>query len=412
MRASIILMFVAMLGLLSAHFLVAERGQVFVHYMGSNLETSVPGFLLILLGLYLLVRILIRALRAPKQFGEAVGRQRKERAKRKMNQGMIELAEGNWAKSERLLSQGARSGETPLLNYLNAAKAAQLQGAHERRDNWLMLAFEQDKEAGNAVLLTQAQLQFDHDQFEEALATLRRVNENKPGHRQALALLASIYSRLGDFKALRELLPQLRKKKAMNPEALAAITRRAYAESIRETGKSGDQEALQALWTSVPAAVQKQGDVLHAYIDALTDSSQAAAAEKILRRTLSTEWDTELVRDYGLLEGPKASKQLSIAEGWLKTHPNDAVLLLTAARLAMRNELWGKARSYLESSISIDPRVEGYQLFGQLLEKMGEDEGASIAFRNGLALATGQDAPPALPNARGEEDELKADPPD
>ncbi|MFK8014961.1 MAG: heme biosynthesis HemY N-terminal domain-containing protein [Gammaproteobacteria bacterium] len=410
MRISLLLLFVGMLGLLGAHFLVDERGQVLIHYFGTNFETSVPGLLMLLLGAYLFVRILVHVLRAPMQFGEAVGKQRQARAKRKMNQGMIELAEGNWAKSERLLSQGARAGETPLLNYLNAARAAQLQGEHERRDNWLTLAYEQDKDAANAVLLTQAQLQFDHEQFEEALATLQRVNDNKPGHRQALALLASIYSRLGDFKALRELLPQLKKKKAMNAEALAAITRRAYAESIRETGKTGDQEALKALWSSTPAAVQKQGDVLHAYIDALTDSSQAAAAEKTLRQALGAQWDTELVRDYGLLEGPNASKQLSTAESWLKSHPNDAVLLLTTARLAMRNELWGKARSYLESSLSMNPRVEGYQLYGHLLEKMGESEGASIAFRNGLSLATGQDTPPALPDARGDEDELKPDP--
>ena len=400
MRKSLVLLLVAVLGVLGAHFIIEDRGRVSIYFRDTLYESSLPGFVLILLGLYLVVRIVTRLVRAPGQFGEAVGRQRVNRAQRKMTQGLIEMAEGNWAKSERLLSQGARTSETPLLNYLNAARAAQLQGAHERRDNWLMLAYEHDSEAANAVLLTQAQLQIDHDQFEEALATLRKVNENKPGHRQALALLSSIYSRLGDWTALRELLPDLKKKKAMNPSALDAITRRAYIESIREAGHAGDQETLNTLWTATPAPLKKQSDVLHAYITALTDSRQAAAAEKTLRKVLAVEWSSELVLDYGLLEGPNASKQLAVAEGWLKTHANDAELLLTAARLAMRDELWGKARSYLESSLAINPRVEGYHLYGRLLEKMGETEGAAIAFRNGLTLATGESAPPGLPKAR------------
>ncbi len=402
MKKSLLLLLVAMLGLLFAHLLPDIRGLVLIQFPNFQFKSSIPIFVLLLLGTYLIIRILIRLLRAPGQFGEAVGRQRTERAQRKMTQGLIEMAEGNWAKSERLLSQGAGSSETPLLNYLNAARAAQLQGAHGRRDNWLKLAYEQDSDAGSAVLLTQAQLQIDHDQFEEALATLQRVNESEPGHRQALALLSSIYSRLGDWDALRAMLPQLKKKKAMNPDALAAITRRAYIESIKKIGVAGDEAGLAALWSDTPAPLQKQSAVLHAYITALTDSSQAAAAEKTLRKALAAQWNTELVLDYGRLEGPDASKQLTVAEGWLKTHANDAELLLSAARLAMRNELWGKARSYLESSISINPRIESYHLYGQLLEKMGESEGAAIAFRSGLALATGEDTPAALPDARPE----------
>jgi HemY protein len=400
MRASLYLLIAAILGVLAAHFLLDDKGYVQIHFQNTNYETTLFGLILVLLCLYLLVRVLTRVLRAPKQFGEAVGRQRMDRAKRKMNQGLIEMAEGNWAKSERLLSQGARSSETPLLNYLNAARAAQLQGAHERRDNWLKLAYEQDKDAGCAVLLTQAQLQIDHEQYEEALATLRRVNDTQPGHRQALALLSSIYTRLGDFKALRDMLPELKKKKALAPEELAKVTQRTYVELLRAAGIAGDQDKLGALWSGTPAALQKNADVLHAYITALTDSSQAGAAEKILRKALNHDWNPELVRDYGLLEGPDASKQLSVAEGWLKTHANDPVLLLTVARLAMRNELWGKARSYLESSLAILPRTDAYHLYGKLLETMGETEGAAIAFRSGLTLATGDAPAPALPEAR------------
>ncbi|MEM6638260.1 MAG: heme biosynthesis HemY N-terminal domain-containing protein [Pseudomonadota bacterium] len=404
MRLSIAVLLALVLAAVGAHFMMDETGYVLVNYRGTRFETSLFGAVLLLLSAYLIVRILIRLWRAPFQFGEAVGKQRVDRAKRKMNEALIEMAEGNWAKSEKLLSQGAKSSDMPLLNYLNAARAAQEQGAHERRDNWLKLAYEQSKDAGNAVLLTQAELQIDHEQYEMALATLRQLNEGAPGHRKGLVLLAAIYERLEDWAALHDLLPQLTRKKAMPAAELDALKRRTYGARLREAGRSGDQEALTAAWTGTPAPLQKTPDILHAYVSALTDASQSAAAEKTLRKALKDTWTPELVIDYGRLEGPDPGKQLSVAEGWLKNHGNDAPLLLTAARLAMRNELWGKARSYLESSIALLPRVESYHLYGELLEKMGETEGAAVAFRNGLTLATGASPAPALPEAKPDAD--------
>ncbi|MFS8608656.1 MAG: heme biosynthesis protein HemY, partial [Gammaproteobacteria bacterium] len=59
--------------------------------------------------------------------------------------------------------------------------------------------------------------------------------------------------------------------------------------------------------------------------------------------------------------------------------------------------LWGKARSYLESSIAIEPAPEAYALYGTLLDRLGENEQAALAFRSGLALAdAGKASVPAL----------------
>ena len=130
--------------------------------------------------------------------------------------------------------------------------------------------------------------------------------------------------------------------------------------------------------------------MLLAYVDALSDSQQGSAAEKLLRKSLQAQWDRTLVLDYGRLDSGDPGAQLNQAESWLKKHPNDPALLVTAARLAMRRELWGKARSYLESGIALEPTIESYQLYGLLLEKMGENEGAASAFRLGLNMATGR----------------------
>ena len=109
------------------------------------------------------------------------------------------------------------------------------------------------------------------------------------------------------------------------------------------------------------------------------------------------------MRLFGLVEGPDASKQLKRAEGWLAVHGEDPDLLLTAARLCLRNELWGKARSYLESVITLRPTPEAYQEYGRLLNQLGEGEAAADAFREGLGLVaeSPRTAIPHLTTGRG-----------
>ena len=99
-------------------------------------------------------------------------------------------------------------------------------------------------------------------------------------------------------------------------------------------------------------------------------------------------WNEDLIIAYGRIETKEPARQLKRAEQWLRAHAEDGALLLTAARLCMAEELWGKARSYLESSLAMVPRTDAFALYGRLLKQFGEDENAALAFRSGLALVT------------------------
>ena len=179
MKFTILLIVALALGAVAAQFLVADPGYVAIDFRGYTLETTVPGLVLILLGVFLLVWITLKFIRAPRRMGEAAAAYRGRRAGQRFTQGLIEIAEGNYSKGERLLTRGAAKADAPLLNYLAAARAAQLQNQDARRDNWLKLAYEQQSEASNAILLTQAELQIAHEQYELAQATLRQLDEQE-----------------------------------------------------------------------------------------------------------------------------------------------------------------------------------------------------------------------------------------
>jgi HemY protein len=82
-----------------------------------------------------------------------------------------------------------------------------------------------------------------------------------------------------------------------------------------------------------------------------------------------------------------ALPRIERAEGWLQAQPRDAPLLLTLGRLCARQGLWGKAQSYLEASIAIEPTWSAQLALAQLHEKLGNAEAAHRHARESLDLA-------------------------
>ena len=383
MKFSIIVVIATLVFAFAAHFLLQDPGYVAINFRGYLVEMSVPVLLGIAIVLIVAVWVIRKLIIAPRLIGEAAGRYRSGRAGQKLMRGMIEVAEGNFARGEKLLARAASTSDAPLFNYLQAARAAHLQGNDQRRDEWLKLAYEHTPAATNAVLLTQAELQLDRKQYEQALATLRRIEENSRDHGYALGLLGELYYRLEDWDNLEKLLPRLKVQGRITQDTIRKWTIRVHRENLN---RAQDGEAVQAAWKNVPRNLRAELDLLDAYFSALIRNGKHEQAEKELASALKREWRGPLVRLFGLVEGPDASKQLRRAEGWLADHPEDPDLLLTTARLCLRNELWGKARSYLETVVSLRPTPEAYQDYGRLLNRLGEGDAAADAFREGLGL--------------------------
>jgi HemY protein len=379
-----------------AHFLLQDPGYVVINFRNYVIEMSVPVLVAAVLLLLILAWLIVKIVRAPRHLGEAAGRYRSGRAGARLTRGVIEIAEGNFARGEKLLARTASTSDAPLLNYLQAARAAHLLGRNDRRDDWLRQAYENAPEAASAVLLTQAELQLDQGQYEQALATLRMLEEKSPNHSHALNLLGRVYFRLEDWDQLSSLLPRLRKHGRLEPAVLGKWSVRVYREAL---DKAADADALTAAWGEVPKDLKQDITLLEAWYSGLIRTGQHDKAEKAIAVDLKREWRPPLVRLFGVIESSHPGRQLNRAEGWLKSHPDDVELLLTAARLCLRNELWGKARSYLETVISLRPTPEAYQELGRLLARLGEDEAAAEAYRAGLSLVAPSPLP-ALPHLR------------
>lgn len=376
-----------------ALFARTDPGYVLIAHSNWSVEFSLVLFVILLLATLLLFDMVMRstlnAWHLPDRL-QAWNRQRKtNRARRTTQQGLISLAEGHWAKAEKELIRYANDSDTPLLNYLTAARAAQQQYADDRRDHYLSQAHHSMPDAELAVGLTQAEVQLSHGQLEQALATLMHLKAVSPKHEHVLYLLKRLYEKLEDWDELLALLPELRKRKVIANNEADQLESHIHEHRLLRTARSGDLEKLHKVWSEIPKAQHHTPALLGCYVRQLNRFDQQTAGEQLLRETLKHHWDDSLIRLYGKIQGNDPVKQLSSAEAWLEQHPKNPELLLTLGRLSLHNQLWGKARSYLEASLGAERRAETYCELGNLLSQLNEEQKAADYFRQGLEMNVG-----------------------
>ena len=381
------IIFLAVVAGLLAH---EDTGYVLFGRGYNTLEMSLTLFLVLLLLSYIfgyvLLRFVIRSWTMPHELKQWRSNQQAEKARKTSLQGLINLSQGQWKKAERLLTRAVKNSDMPLLNYLSAAKAAQKQNAPERRDHYLALAHKSMPDADFSVKLTQAELQFAHGQNEQALATLVHLHNLSPKHPHIMVLLTKIYQDVKSWDDLRKLLPQLHKQKVFPERKLLQIEKETYIELMQQSDWSNNFDKLMQLWQNISRELKKDVDLIAIYCNKLIELNQNDEAEHILRNYLRKEWDHKLIKLYGLVKSSQLEKQLLFAESLSRDHDNNPLLLLTLGRLCMYNDLWGKARAYLEASVGNRELEETYKELGLLMEYLNEPKLAAEYFKKGLFL--------------------------
>ena len=299
-------------------------------------------------------------------------------------QGLIEYSEGYWQKAKTHLIQALPNTDTPLLNYLTAARAAQKMGDSKLRDHYLRQAQQSMPEAKVAVELTQAELQLANQQWEQALATLKHLQDLTPKHPYVLKLLMNLYEQIRDWPQLITLLPDLKKYQVIPISLFNNLEQKAYLQAIVEYKKLNQSAALIELFKHRPKTLYNNHDIIAEYILFLFQEKQYVEAEKLLRQHLRKDYNHKLIELYGLL--PCSENQLLFAESLVKKNPHSAALFICLGRQAMSQHLWGKAKSYLERSLEFGESPAAYLELGILHEQLQDPMQSGDYYKKGLML--------------------------
>ena len=390
MRSLFLSLLVLLAAVIVAQISSEDPGYVVIGYHGRLLRTSV-NFFVFLLGLlavtlYLLLRVLAKLWSAPRRLFDWGHTQRSGQAQKALVNGVMALAEGNWERAEGTFSRNAATSDYPLVHYLAAAQAAHSQRAWTRRDEYLRLAQQTGpQEAQLAVGLTEAELQLQQGQWEQAKATLLRLRAINPSHPRVLKLSLRLLTQTQDWPQLLDLLPALKQRNVCSAEEILAHQTDAHAGLL---ANAQDADELEAVWSRIPNTLRRHPEIIEVYADRAQALGQGSKAIPLIQRALKSDWDPALVKRYGLMPSKDLAAQINAAEKWLNRHGDDATLLLTLGRLCFKSELWGKACYYLEACIKQTPAPEAYRLLAETLDHIGDPDRATEHRRLGLEMAT------------------------
>ncbi len=348
----------------------------------TTLWVAIPGLILFFLLLHISLLIGKKIIYLPQTWSAWRQSRRMHKAQEKTRQGLIEFSEGHWLSAKKNLIKALPDADTPLLNYLTAARAAQEMGDNKLRDHYLREAQQSMPEAKIAVELTQAQLQLANQQWEQALATLRHLQDLAPHHPYVLKLLVQLYEELKDWSQLIALLPILKRYHILAEDRFHALQQRAYLYHLRDLIRLNQETSITQLIKSLPKNVIQEPQIRAVYCQHLLKTGRNEQAELSLRTTLQSHIDVNLLELYGQL--PPEVMQLNFIEHLLKKNPHSAILLRCLGRICKAKQLWGKAQHYFEESIKLDPAPTTYAELGQLFEELNNPEGARLAYKQGL----------------------------
>jgi len=362
--------------------LIILWGQSYTIEMSSF--TLVVGLLLVFIVGYLLIAGMITLLLMPRNIARRREEKRIAMAHNDLKNGLVNLVEGHWESAETLLMAQVAHSETPLLNYLGAARASHMNQHYHQRDEYLKLASAYGEEAEIAVAVSQASMQFESGQIEQARATLTHLRELSPSHPYPNHLLMKVYLQQEDWKQLIQLVSVLSEQAPEEACQYQLYLKRAVVGLLEITSGKQNLKALNKVWQQLPDFVQGQTYALEAYSTALNHIGGGDLAAPLLEKAIRNEIQPELVACYGQIQHRHPVEALDKAMTWQVAGREDPILMLCLARLANQAGEPTKSAALYEQALSLVPDTRVYCEFAELLMDMGDQKNANRCYRQGL----------------------------
>lgn len=361
-----------------------DTGQVSMVWHDWVIETSLTfAIAMVLVGffsVYIAIRVLISIWHFPAYWRNRKQLKRFNQTEASLSKGLIALEYGEWHQAEKQLVKMAKHSHAGLVHYLNAAKMAHNQGAGDRQARYLEQARQAFPEESVTIGLVESRLLTATDP-EMALLILAEIHQQVPKNTVILNEYAQLLEAQAHWQALAELMPALRKTRAMTKADLVALESRLIAGKLANVQTL---EALEVLWQPLTLAQKLTPVILTEYIEQKIQSADWQGLSEWIEKSLSKHWDDRLVYQYGRIEFGSAFTYLKHAEKWLKAQPHNPVLFLTLGRLACRGQLWGQARHYFTESLKLRPELETFHAMAKCYEAEGLESEAALTYKEAI----------------------------
>jgi HemY protein len=154
-------------------------------------------------------------------------------------------------------------------------------------------------------------------------------------------------------------------------------------QKIQELNEAEDLQELKNRWHALANNWRHQPECADAFVRRVLHFGGDVAAADVIEWQLKHDWQNNWVNYYGILP-QNAEKRLKHVNNWLQQRPHDPLLLLSAGRLAMSAEQWGKAEQFLQLSLAQKTSVAAHLELATVQQQLSKSE---MAWRSYQAAA-------------------------
>ncbi len=332
---------------------------------------------------YLGVRLVSAMVAMPRQVAAYRTSRRQQKAQASLYEALVAFFSGRYARAETAAAAAIDLSGQPHLAATLAARAAHELRAPERCDKYLAgvagaAGTAPPRDSDLLTLITTADLLLKERRASEALGILQSLPQK---HTAALRLELKALQLNQAWEKSLGVIDQLEQRGVY--DALQAGELRCAALAAHLKRRATDIPTLDEAWRKVPDAVRRDARVTTAAAEGYIALQSRERAAEIIARGLDQRWNSDLAALYG--ECAAGTVHLERAERWLAAHAADPLLLLALGRLCAREALWGKARNYLDASLSVEPTYQAYLASAALHEQLGNHDAARQHSRAGMA---------------------------
>lgn len=260
-----------------------------------------------------------------------------------------------------------------------------------KRDRYLneIAQLPEKQQLSRYLLLARSALaKHDHVGAKNALEAASKISPNLT---QVAKLRLRYEWENGNPQGVLQQVDKLSRADALSESELQSYRHWAYQQLLT---RAHDPSELKMSLKAIPAD-EREGDLCVDIVKKYLQLGMYAQALKYVKKYYPVSFNPDLLplfseaNQYSSVKDQQ--KSIEIAEKWLQQRPQDPALQMLLGQLSYDQQLWGKAKSYLEASLQISNNNVARLLLAKVLEHSGQTAAAQQQREQVLATISNED---------------------
>lgn len=370
-------------------FIVVEQTQIRI-----NLHLFVGLVILLVVLLYVLLRIVMGLVHLPGQWTRWRVNHQRHQVETALNHAGLAFFEGRFQFAEREAERvlGNKQGHNSrALALMIAAHSADQIDELAKRDRYLneIAQLPEKQQLSRYLLLARSALaKHDHVGAKNALEAASKISPNLT---QVAKLRLRYEWENGNPQGVLQQVDKLSRADALSESELQSYRHWAYQQLLT---RAHDPSELKMSLKAIPAD-EREGDLCVDIVKKYLQLGMYAQALKYVKKYYPVSFNPDLLplfseaNQYSSVKDQQ--KSIEIAEKWLQQRPQDPALQMLLGQLSYDQQLWGKAKSYLEACLQISNNNVARLLLAKVLEHSGQTAAAQQQREQVLATISNED---------------------